>query len=725
MLDKDTKTATQIVITLLSSDSREKGSAATSQASSKTNLTRSTSREKLGLSRTDSTSQQSQPQSQQSHRAAQNSSKSSAQPSISSSSKSCSNPAKLPKPALISSNSDVDIESSPNDQSNSSNSNGSKNTASTSLKIIKPDGSSDNTGNENNKELFRSRSTKKNLSATTTTTTSFSNRPKSKSSEPDHYLKNSRQQKEQQLNPSIGGVLHPDGSSTELSGEDLPELKDQVSELSLSPSKSQQSLNINLPWQPATPSSANAINSETSVAANDLLPKLSELKHKKSSSSKEISKSTGKETKDIDDSINGVSAVYSAAVATATALAPNPTRKKSTSKINHAAVSTAVVAHPDPITMAIAAMRSGKDGPGVLSAYEICQHSSSLSQQRTYQLDDFKIIRRVGKGFFGSVFLARLKASSGRYYAVKAIKKSDLIKLKQEKQVMNEKNILIKIKHNFIVELHLTFQDTYYLYMIMEYIDGGDLFSYLRKVTRFSEEEAKFYIAEVFIALEYLHSQNIVFRDLKPENILLDTTGHIKLADFGFAKMIKSTTKSFCGTPDYIAPEIISAQPYSLSVDWWSLGVLTYELTSGKTPFADESAAKIYDNITHCRLNVNTYVLGTVREFCLDLLVVDPIKRLGSGKSGPDNIRAHAYFKNLKWKKVMARQTQPPFIPACQPPEAIERERTQKGMDGDEYSEILKNGGNPVSTDGAENTAAPDMSGSNFADVFSDTFKDF
>ncbi|KAI9343284.1 kinase-like domain-containing protein [Zopfochytrium polystomum] len=351
---------------------------------------------------------------------------------------------------------------------------------------------------------------------------------------------------------------------------------------------------------------------------------------------------------------------------------------------------------------------------GGLSAYEISPNAPPLGANRSYHLEDFHLVRRVGKGGFASVFLVRLKASTGRYFALKAIKKADVLRLRQEKQVMNEKNILKGIRHGFIVELYQTFQDTFYLYMVLEYIDGGDLFSYLRKIQRFGEEEAKFYVAEVLIALQYIHSQNIVYRDLKPENILLDTTGHIKLADFGFAKTIRTTTSSFCGTPDYIAPEIVANKPYTLTVDWWSLGVLVFELTSGKTPFGEDTSEKIYDNIAANRIKWHPLVKGNCKEVVRRLLDPDPVRRLGAAERGDgDEIRAHAYFKGVNWKKVQARQATPPFLPACDAPDVIERERAARGVTGDEYMEILKNGG---SNGGAWLSAA---------DAFSETFKDF
>ncbi|KAI9342288.1 kinase-like domain-containing protein, partial [Obelidium mucronatum] len=282
--------------------------------------------------------------------------------------------------------------------------------------------------------------------------------------------------------------------------------------------------------------------------------------------------------------------------------------------------------------------------------------------ERRYTLDDFHIVRKVGKGGFATVFLVRMKASTGRYYALKAIKKADLIKLKQEKQVINEKAILKNIKHNFIVELYHSFQDTHYLYMIIEYIDGGDLFSYLRKVQKFGEDDGRFYTCEILIALQYLHSHSIVYRDLKPENILLDTTGHVKLADFGFAKVITNTTNSFCGTPDYIAREIVRNRAYTKDVDWWSFGVLIFELVSGKTPFGDDSSEQIYENITEMKIKWHPAIKGPCKDIIKRLLEPDPTKRLGTLGDG-DEIRAQPFYAKINWQKVEERKMNPPFLP--------------------------------------------------------------
>ncbi|KAJ3246912.1 camp-dependent protein kinase catalytic subunit, partial [Borealophlyctis nickersoniae] len=322
-----------------------------------------------------------------------------------------------------------------------------------------------------------------------------------------------------------------------------------------------------------------------------------------------------------------------------------------------------------------------------LSAYEI-RDASFLSPgiTRDYHLDDFVVIRRVGKGGFANVFLVRLKTGTGRYYALKAIKKSDLVKLKQEKQILNEKNILRDFKHPFIVELYHTFQNFTYLFMTMEFVAGGDLFSYLRKCKRFEEDDARFYVAEILIALEYLHSQNVIYRDLKPENILLDATGHTKLADFGFAKVVRSTTTSFCGTPDYIAIEMVAGRAYTKAVDWWSFGVLIFELVSGKTPFGDDSSDRIYDNIQTGNIKWHPLVKGPCKDIVKRLLEPDVPKRLGSAPSGAAEIKSHPFFKPVAWKKAEARQTIPPFVPTVDTPDVIERDRAAKGV-RDEHAE--------------------------------------
>lgn len=328
--------------------------------------------------------------------------------------------------------------------------------------------------------------------------------------------------------------------------------------------------------------------------------------------------------------------------------------------------------------------------------------------QREVCLDDFYIIRRVGKGGFANVFLVRSKG--GRYFALKAIRKSDVVRMKQEKQILNEKRILLNIRHPFVVELFHAFQNTSYLFMTMEFVAGGDLFSYLRRMHKFPENDARFYVSEVLVTLQYLHSQKIVYRDLKPENILLDATGHTKLADFGFAKVVNNTTASFCGTPDYIAVEIVGNKPYTKAVDWWSLGVLIFELLSGKTPFGDENTNMIYENIQAGRIKWNNDV-RPAKDLIKLLLNSDPSLRLGSSPFDGEEIRNQSWFAPVDWKRVESRTTAPPFVPGhdCAP-EVIDRDRMNKVSRSEEYMEILKAGGS-----GKEG----------FVDPFGDMFKDF
>ncbi|ORY45510.1 kinase-like protein [Rhizoclosmatium globosum] len=337
------------------------------------------------------------------------------------------------------------------------------------------------------------------------------------------------------------------------------------------------------------------------------------------------------------------------------------------------------------IDNSMAGLTADKKSAG-LSAYEI----SNTQVQRSYTLDDFHIVRKVGKGGFATVFLVRMKASTGRYYALKAIKKADLIKLKQEKQVINEKAILKNIKHNFIVELYHSFQDTHYLYMIIEYIDGGDLFSYLRKVQKFGEEDGDSILVRYSLLYKYP----------------LDTTGHVKLADFGFAKVVTTTTNSFCGTPDYIAREIVRNRAYTKAVDWWSFGVLIFELVSGKTPFGDDSSEQIYENITEMKIKWHPMIKGTTKDIVKRLLEPDPTKRLGSVGDG-EEIRAQPFYQKINWQKVEERKMTPPFLPACDTPEAIEK-RAKRGPTED-YASMLKY------ANGAKMTQ----------DLFSDAFKGF
>jgi protein kinase A len=201
-----------------------------------------------------------------------------------------------------------------------------------------------------------------------------------------------------------------------------------------------------------------------------------------------------------------------------------------------------------------------------------------LKPKTKYNVQDFVIDRTLGTGSFGRVHLVKLKATS-KYYALKALKKNDVIKMKQVEHTTNEKNILEQVNFPFVINMLGTFQDANHLFIVMEYVAGGEVFTFLRKSGTFPNHVARYYAAQVILGFEYLHSKNIIYRDLKPENLLLDNQGHIRITDFGFAKFVPDNiTWTLCGTPDYLAPEIIQSRGYGKAVDWWAVGVLIYEV---------------------------------------------------------------------------------------------------------------------------------------------------
>ncbi|GME97908.1 unnamed protein product [[Candida] boidinii] len=208
-----------------------------------------------------------------------------------------------------------------------------------------------------------------------------------------------------------------------------------------------------------------------------------------------------------------------------------------------------------------------------------------------------------------------------------------------------------------------TFQDCKSIFMIMDYIEGGELFSLLRKSKTFPNRVAKFYAAEVLLALEYLHSKNVIYRDLKPENILLTRSGHIKLTDFGFAKEVETKTYTLCGTPDYIAPEVIAVQPYNKAVDWWSFGILIYEMLAGTTPFYDPSPMKTYENITKCDLIFTNNFQPEAIDILQGLIKKDVTFRLGNLQNGVNDIKNHIWFREVVWENLLLGNIETPYEP--------------------------------------------------------------
>lgn len=279
-----------------------------------------------------------------------------------------------------------------------------------------------------------------------------------------------------------------------------------------------------------------------------------------------------------------------------------------------------------------------------------------------YALTDFQIMRTLGTGSFGRVHLVR-SVHNGRYYAVKALKKQQVVKMKQVEHTNDERRMLKLVEHPFLIRMWGTFQDSKHLFMVMDYIEGGELFSLLRKSQRFPNPVAKFYAAEVTLALEYLHGHDIIYRDLKPENILLDRSGHIKITDFGFAKEVSTVTWTLCGTPDYIAPEVISTKPYNKSVDWWLLGVLIYEMLAGYTPFYDATPMKTYEKILSGKVHYPSSFSPEVKDLLQGLITSDLTRRLGNLMNGPLDIRMHPWFLEVVWDKLLTKDIETPYEP--------------------------------------------------------------
>ncbi|ORY97428.1 kinase-like domain-containing protein [Syncephalastrum racemosum] len=292
---------------------------------------------------------------------------------------------------------------------------------------------------------------------------------------------------------------------------------------------------------------------------------------------------------------------------------------------------------------------------------------SELPDRKAHGLDDYAMKHTLGTGNFGRVHLARSKFT-GRYCAIKTLKKEQVVKLRQTKHINNEQAILNNVNHPFLVDLWDTFQDDTHLFFVMEYIPGGEMFRILRQQKRFNEDAVRFYAAEVIMALEYLHKRDIAYRDLKPENILLDADGHVKLVDFGFAKEVPDITWTVCGTPDYLAPEIIRSQGYGKAVDWWGLGVLIYEMLVGRPPFTDKNPVNLYEKILDCRVDWSDHISVTARDLLRGLLTSDISKRYGNLKNGSRDIKNHPFFEGIVWDVDVQRHVIPPFKPEVQHP---------------------------------------------------------
>uniref|UniRef100_A0A674F6N0 Protein kinase C n=1 Tax=Salmo trutta TaxID=8032 RepID=A0A674F6N0_SALTR len=287
-----------------------------------------------------------------------------------------------------------------------------------------------------------------------------------------------------------------------------------------------------------------------------------------------------------------------------------------------------------------------------------------------FTLDNFILHKMLGKGSFGKVFLAELK-SSREFFAVKALKKDVVLMDDDVECTMVERRVLsLAWEHPFLTHLHCTFQTTENLFFVMEYLNGGDLMFHIQNCHKFDVQRSTFYAAEVICGLQFLHSKGIVYRDLKLDNVLLDSEGHIKIADFGMCKENmegETRTCTFCGTPDYIAPEILLGQKYGSSVDWWSFGVLLYEMLTGQSPFHGRDEEELFQSIRTDDPCYPRWLAKDARDILIKLFVREPERRLGV----KGNIRQHSFFKDTDWNALEKREVAPPFRPTVKSPSDV------------------------------------------------------
>ncbi|CAB3226700.1 unnamed protein product [Arctia plantaginis] len=314
------------------------------------------------------------------------------------------------------------------------------------------------------------------------------------------------------------------------------------------------------------------------------------------------------------------------------------------------------------------------------STAESLDTASDVSDEREVEIQDvvkeghdkadpsqFELLKVLGEGSFGKVFLVRkvVGADAGTLYAMKVLKKATL-KVRDRERTKMERNILVEMGHPFIVKLHYAFQTAGKLYLILDFLRGGDLFSRLSKEVMFTEEDVKFYLAELALALEHVHRLGIIYRDLKPENILLDADGHIALTDFGLSKLPPSSDKaySFCGTVEYMAPEVVNRKGHTFAADWWSFGVLMFEMLTGNLPFHGSTRHETMTQILKAKLGMPSNLSEEAQSLLRALFKRNPQNRLGAGPNGIEDIKKHEFFASIDWDALFRKEVIPPFRPA-------------------------------------------------------------
>jgi serine/threonine protein kinase len=305
------------------------------------------------------------------------------------------------------------------------------------------------------------------------------------------------------------------------------------------------------------------------------------------------------------------------------------------------------------------------DWLAVLDAVRLGSPAAAPPRPRRIGIDDFEPLRLIGRGAYGQVQLVR-HCADGRLYAMKTMNKQVLADYDQVDQIMRERDVLLQTVHPFLVGAHFTFQNDASIFLVLDYVPGGELFQRLRVENRFSEGRTRLYAAEILLGLGHLHGLGFIYRDLKPENILVDAQGHLKLTDFGLVKALvgdHATTSTFCGTPEYLAPEMVQQQPYTKAVDWWSFGCLVYEMLVGLPPFYNENKNHMFRQIMESNIRFPPLVSPNARDLIWHLLDKNPESRLGAGPTDFQEMQGHPFFASLDWDAVANRMITPEWVP--------------------------------------------------------------
>uniref|UniRef100_A0A9J8CND9 protein kinase C n=1 Tax=Cyprinus carpio carpio TaxID=630221 RepID=A0A9J8CND9_CYPCA len=305
------------------------------------------------------------------------------------------------------------------------------------------------------------------------------------------------------------------------------------------------------------------------------------------------------------------------------------------------------------------------------TCFLICS-SILLWRKEGMQMEDFNCISVLGRGHFGKVLLAEFKGT-GKLYAIKALKKGDVVTRDEVDSLMCEKRIFETInvsRHPFLVNLYGCFQTLDHVCFVMEYSPGGDLMTHIHN-SIFSERQARFYSACVLLGLEFLHQNRIVYRDLKLDNLLMDSDGFVRIADFGLCKEGMGhgdRTSTFCGTPEFLAPEVLTDSMYTRAVDWWGLGVLIYEMLVGESPFPGDDEEEVFDSIVNDEVRYPRFMSPESVSIIQKLLQKNPEKRLGAGEQDANEVKRHRFFQGIEWEALLAKRVKPPFLPSIKAP---------------------------------------------------------